>query len=401
MVVRNLIYKLLIIFFVFQNALSSLFPIFASYYDEIVTVLFCLVAVSVQLLRKREIYKHTVLIILFITLILGIGLYSNLINDYQIFKYSLIDAFKVIQFILVFIAVKSLNSASSQEKSVLVGVDKILKIITVILFALLLLNYQLKVFPTYDERFNLQAQQLFFTHPTYLVSSCILIISLLSINLQKSKGNLIYIHILNLIILSTLRTKGILFVLIYYTILFFIKNKVKIRWYHILSISILVIYTGVSMMYDSLVYNPYYPRTIMMKYSFEIALDHFPFGTGFGTFGSYVSGEHYSKLYYLYGNIYQYYGLSPENYTAISDTYWPMLLAQFGFLGTIIFILTLIVLFKIFLGTLKHNKYAFFSIIILFLYLIITSTAESSFSNPYGTAYFFIIALLVNYKKVT
>ena len=41
-------------------------------------------------------------------------------------------------------------------------------------------------------------------------------------------------------------------------------------------------------------------RNILTSKSMEIAKDYFPLGTGFGTYGSYISGVYYSSLYYKY-----------------------------------------------------------------------------------------------------
>lgn len=388
---------ILILLFIFQNPIEGFIPVF-SYYDELLTVFFSAIAVVFQLHKGIKVKRSTALFLFLTTLILILGLIGNVFNDYQLIQYAIIDAFKVVQFILIFLAVRSIDTNGTK----IILAQKIysaIKGVSVILLLLVILNYLIEIFPTYDERYGLKAQQLFFSHPTYLVSTCILMISVLTISLRANKKNMKYIHILNLVVLTTLRTKAILFILIYYTILFFIANKIKFRWYHYLFITSLVLFIGTSMMYDSLVYNPYYPRTIMMRYSIEISSDHFPFGSGFGTFGSHISGEHYSNLYYLYGDIYRYYGLSPINYTAISDTFWPMLLAQTGVIGTILFTIMLAVLAKLVINIKKHDSYIFISIVVLFLYLIITSTAESSFSNPYATAYFFIIALIINYKN--
>ncbi|MFB3170035.1 hypothetical protein P5G62_023290 [Neobacillus sp. 179-C4.2 HS] len=388
---------LILLFFIFQNPIEGIIPAF-TYFDEVITMLYCTIAIISQLLKGGKAKKSTVLILFLTALILVFGIIGNFLYEYQIKKYGLVDAFKVIQFILIFLSVRALepNGSSIVLSKV---IQTIIKIISIIFLILVILNYSIEYFPTYDERFGLRAQMLFYIHPTYLVSACILMISILTISLRDSKKNMKYIHVLNLVMLTTLRTKAILFIILYYTILFFISKRIKFRWYHYIFISSLVLYIGISMMYDSIVYNPNYPRTIMFSNSIEISLEHFPFGAGFGTYGSYVSGEHYSKLYYLYGNIYRYYGLSPENFSAISDTYWPMLLAQSGIIGTFLLIIILVLIFKLVINVKNYDRYIFISILLLCLYLIISSTAESSFSNPYATAYFYFIALLINYKK--
>jgi hypothetical protein len=85
-------------------------------------------------------------------------------------------------------------------------------------------------------------------------------------------------------------------------------------------------------------------RIAMYNAAFKIAADHFPFGTGTGTFGSLPSLYNgYSKIYYDY-NIYLIEPLSPERVIEgeghdLFDTYWPHIIGELGIAGTLFFIL--------------------------------------------------------------
>lgn len=85
-------------------------------------------------------------------------------------------------------------------------------------------------------------------------------------------------------------------------------------------------------------------RIAMYNAAFKIASDHFPFGTGTGTFGSLPSLYNgYSKVYYDY-NIYLIEPLSPERVLEgeghdLFDTYWPHIIGELGVLGSIFFII--------------------------------------------------------------
>jgi hypothetical protein len=84
-------------------------------------------------------------------------------------------------------------------------------------------------------------------------------------------------------------------------------------------------------------------RLGMFIASYHIATDYFPFGSGPGTFGSLSSIINgYSEVHYDYGVAYIG-SNSPEdilrgNHTLL-DTYWPHILGEFGFLGTLLFLL--------------------------------------------------------------
>lgn len=83
-------------------------------------------------------------------------------------------------------------------------------------------------------------------------------------------------------------------------------------------------------------------RLIMYFASFQIALDHFPIGSGAGSFGSLASiSGYFSPLYDIYGV-----SVVPSNTQeavesgahTLLDTYWPHILAEAGFIGTILMV---------------------------------------------------------------
>ena len=89
--------------------------------------------------------------------------------------------------------------------------------------------------------------------------------------------------------------------------------------------------------------DPYAPtaaRTVLYAVGWSIARDRFPIGAGFGRFGGYVSEIRYSPIYDEYG-ISRIWGLSPEFPAYIEDTYWPHLLGESGWFGTIAMVLAL------------------------------------------------------------
>ncbi len=82
-------------------------------------------------------------------------------------------------------------------------------------------------------------------------------------------------------------------------------------------------------------------RAGMLNESLRVAADHFPIGTGGGTFGSAASYQFgYSQVYYDYG-IYLLWGGSPDYPVFLQDVYWPKVFAEGGVLGTIFYLLFL------------------------------------------------------------
>lgn len=81
-------------------------------------------------------------------------------------------------------------------------------------------------------------------------------------------------------------------------------------------------------------------RNAMYRTSFELALDYFPGGVGFGLFGGFVSQANYSPIYGEYG-LDHIWGLSPLHNRFMLDAFWPHVLGQFGFFGLAAFVAAL------------------------------------------------------------
>lgn len=101
-------------------------------------------------------------------------------------------------------------------------------------------------------------------------------------------------------------------------------------------------------------------RLIMYFASFQIALDHFPIGSGAGSFGSLASiSGYFSPLYDIYGV-----SVVPSNTQeavesgahTLLDTYWPHILAEAGFIGTILIVYLFLTPIKSSIAALKSHS---------------------------------------------
>ena len=88
-------------------------------------------------------------------------------------------------------------------------------------------------------------------------------------------------------------------------------------------------------------------RTVLTVDSFDVAADHFPAGAGFGRFGSAIAATTYSPEYLKRG--YQdVWGLgrTAEEGRFLTDTEWPAVIGETGFLGAIAFALGLVAIYR-------------------------------------------------------
>lgn len=88
------------------------------------------------------------------------------------------------------------------------------------------------------------------------------------------------------------------------------------------------------------------PRELLTKAGVSIFLDNFPLGSGFGTFGSWMSRVDYSSLYYKYG-LNRIWGLAPGGSGFANDVFWPSILAEIGIFGLLCYVMIIIGFFRI------------------------------------------------------
>lgn len=82
-------------------------------------------------------------------------------------------------------------------------------------------------------------------------------------------------------------------------------------------------------------------RAVFYYYSFVISSMYFPFGSGLGTYGGQAAVVFDSNMYYLLGfDYYGWYTLKIQ----MTDTFWPHILGETGFVGLILYGATIFVL---------------------------------------------------------
>ena len=388
---KNIILVIMFYILIFQNALENYFKAFGIL-DEAISLILLLYGIYMIIFnsKKVKIDKHNVQIIICSIVIGAIGLTGNMIYKYQETIPLIKDGIALFKGIITYICVP-MFFMDLKVSDYLEIINKHLKIISVSVLILVLGNFIFDIFPYYEIRFGIKSQQIFFSHPTYLASFSALLVGLLSVNLKKHKENKIYIFISLVILTTTLRFKAIAFIPIYMYMFYIVI--IKERKLQIKDIVILCILGGIFAITQirEYVQNPDWARSALSITSLKIGKDHFPIGTGFGTYASWVSGESYSKIYDIYG-LNKVWGLSSDFYWFVADTFWPMIIGQFGFIGLAIYTF---IIYKIYRNIKNNdNLYYYFGQILLLLYLLVLSVAEASFSGPIVVMYMVFIGLL-------
>lgn len=187
--------------------------------------------------------------------------------------------------------------------------------------------------------------------------------------------------------LKNLRNLGII-LLVLAAVLFVSWNKIE--YYFI---------TGNSDTFDPEVAESF-ARPVLYATSILVFADHFWLGSGLASFATSSSSTaiHYSGLYYDYG-IDAIWGLSPAYDAFISDTFYPEL-AQFGFVGIILFVVFCCWIWKRLMILLRAGRLPLFIIGVLgFGFLAIDATSNCCVLQVSGELIMAVLGILAACAK--
>ncbi len=383
---------------IFENFIASLYPLF-KYYDEILTAL-SIPLIIIKFAKGTKHLKKTFESKLCFWLMgfLIFGTISFFTNSTQPIVAFWGDLFLNLKFYLALYIGFTLYSYRLNI-NLIIG---FIKFVTVILFVLLIINFLYPIFPSQEIRFGIRIPRLFFTHSGYVASAGTLLLTMTYRYYMYAKRPMLYIAFQSFIIFSSLSYKAMAIVIV--SLLIFIvvvvgNQKLGFRHYIIAAAGIVLI------AWEQI--RLYYGRNILTNArgaltitGLRIANDNFPLGSGFGTFGSYMSKVYYSNVYLQYG-ISNIWGLSEnsQSFSFISDTFWPMIIGQNGWLGAICFTMTIILIFKQINKMKVYDKYRYMSCICSLAYLAIESTSSAAFVSPQAVPFGSWIGLMLHDYK--
>ena len=129
-------------------------------------------------------------------------------------------------------------------------------------------------------------------------------------------------------------------------------------------------------------------RYSLLSGSEQLMKIYFPLGVGFGKFASWYARLDYSEYYYQLG-LTNVYGLTPQNPFFATDTFWPILFGETGFIGTIVYTILLIYLFFILrlkVISMRTSEVIISKVIVLsgfliFIQALVESSGEAIFNS--------------------
>ena len=140
-------------------------------------------------------------------------------------------------------------------------------------------------------------------------------------------------------------------------------------------------------------------RSVLLRYGIQTAIDTAPIGAGFGTYGTYAAKEYWSPLYNKY-NFNNYFGLSLDGGAFLTDNYWPAIVAEFGFIGGILFLILIIIIYRIILANTQNKDNVSNRFVSLFgmLTISVASLVSCTFSHTSSIGIMILIALSATYN---
>ena len=369
----------------------------ASYTDEVLCIICILYTIYFSF--KRGI-KSTDLLILILLIVLSaftlIGNFSSkLVSTYMPI---IVDFIALAKMITPFIVYRHIAMFDKNQKilNYLVFPSKLL-ILSGSFFGFISLFFNIGM--TSGKRYGIPAFQFIFANHArfgYIVACCLLILMIAKVEPKK----LIIYKILSLFCMI-LTTKGVVYIIVicYLLLQLMWRNKKELK-FTLKNIVFLVIGT---LAISGLQINTYLkdstsPRVILLKYGFKTANTYFPFGSGFATYGSDSAARNYSPLYDLYG-FDKYYGLTREYGAFLNDCYSGMVFGEFGYIGAIIFIAILVLIFIAVNKTDSLGKGVKAMIMAIFIGLIVSSIGTAIIKSSIGVFVFAVLGTACGYAS--
>ena len=361
-----------------RSSLPAPLPAFFGWYDELTAgaLFIALIVYAAKRGIPKEYLKDVALFLLF----LGIGFVGTALNDIQPLPAVFEDVVSCSKFVMALYGVRVLFRSTGAEE-VLKSLERISYALIAILFALTIIDeiFPNKLFESGGGGSGLHAVQLFYYHPSVLAQASAMLLAVISI--RPSKRNYGYRAMALAILLATLTSKALGFVFLYLFVCGYGKMKSGPAKAAIALCAILCVAFVASSTLDEYYGNEASARYTLTVDSIEIANENAPIGLGFATFGSAAAASHYSPVYIGLGYL-AHYGLGYASTSYLTDTFWPALFAEFGYLGTLAYAGIILLILKRCVSLFATDRNSGVGALSIMGYLLISSSAATAFFNP-------------------
>lgn len=380
-----------------------------NYTDEVLALLLLALMILNYKIVLKKLSKIEKKMLLAYILFLLLGLISSIVNPIQPVFLVFSDMLVCMKIGIYYFFTRTLLNVKVDSAVLIRKLSRIVKPLILLFWILAIHDIVFApFFQKADYRYFMYSLQLCFTHPTILaafsITCAIIIIADLSFKKRISLKDMIVIWCALSLAVFTLRGKAIaatIAIVVMYVTLFVVKKHAKvIGTLGGAAAAIMVGWDQFSFYFGVAAQaRDDFIRAKLLRDSISLAKQFFPLGTGYGTFGSNIAAEHYSPLYIAMGYSGLAGGSKEENY-ALSDSFWPIVIAQFGWIGLLLFAYFAIGLVRKVFELYKINRYLFWAGISVIIYEVIASTAESAFFHPVAIPLFCVLGLIINCGEI-
>ena len=367
----------------FSNSLESVVPQ-AKYIDELLLFAFLLAAVVKICVDEVSLdgwnrYDLALAVMLFLFLLTGTA--CTLLNGSDTSLTAVVkDLVLCGKFFAVFLCGKLLFLTADREE-MFRRLRRMTRLLVTVIFLCGILSLFVNIGMGDQVRFGLRSYRFLFTHYMFLVYAEAVMTSVLCTG--KDEDNRIYIGMSLGTMLLTLRTKAVVFCIIF--LVFFLVERlgkeIKLRYYVLAGVAGIAVAWGKITEYLSWGFT-YNMRNGLYLAGARLAAEYFPLGVGFAGFGSNLSYEYNTQIYYDLGlNTYQGFDRGAP---VVSDVFWPYIYGEFGVIGFLLYVGMLVMIFFSLREELREQPELMRGANCIFAYLLVASMAEAVFTNSTG-----------------
>ncbi|MBQ7415727.1 MAG: hypothetical protein IJW14_01660 [Oscillospiraceae bacterium] len=400
---REILYIFAAVLVIFEIYLMELVNVLR-YTDEIIAVL-CLAKILSVALRKGLDRMHIYMLLLML-LLLSLGLVSTYDKRLQLnWKAILTDIGNTFKVFVTYIGASLYLKPVGSKKRIVSVLATVIRVFVLVLFGFMLLHFAGIYVQGNDVRYGLKSFQFINRGAGQLSLMFYALLTLQTVDLRYSKRKnkkLVFIGLTLLVWLTTLRTRAFMYALIYIVLywLIIVKDyKITLNWKTALLL-VAVLYILSADQIDLYFNSPKNARAYFVRFGIYTMQGYFPLGSGFATYGTDAAVVYYSRLYYYFG-FHKVWGLSPSNPIFAHDTYWPAIMAQFGFFGMIIMLLIVFCWARDLIMKAKNNKFAYLAALFICITQISASIATATFFHFVTVGIFFLLPLLFEEDQKT
>ena len=305
-----------------------------SYFDEGLALI-CMGYVTVLFLRRKLDAADQISVLLLVAVII-IGIISNILSKLAYTWFSVfVDVISETKFLWTLFAFKYYITPTVYDE-LLRKLRSVSKWFCYLAGLFAIASQFVNLNMTENVRYGIKSFNFIFPMSFQFLAVALVAIAVLSKSKDGRNNRMPYLAICVGLILAT-KSSPLLFSVMFLFLLIYFKRREQIKMRTVIFMAVVVLLLG-SFQIQTYLTNVNAPRYLFFYYGGITANTYFPFGSGFATFGSDQAARNYSRLYFQYG-FNGLFGMNTEDGSFLSDTFWPMAIGQFGWIGFILYVI--------------------------------------------------------------